>query len=75
MTDTKEIPTIKPGQVYLYEYGTSLHEVQIIEVKGDFIKLDDGILRWVTKTQFKTRSRQLLYTYKHFLGIRLWKIK
>lgn len=74
MTDIKEIPTIKPGQVYLYSYGAGLIEVQVLEVKGDFIKLSD-YLGWVSKSEFKSRSRQLLGTYKRFLGIRLWKIK
>lgn len=69
----KEIPTIKPGQTYIYQ-DNGLSEITVLEVKGDYIKLNNDI-GWVSKNIFKSFARQLLGRWKYFLGIRLWRIE
>lgn len=69
----KEIPTIKPGQVYLYVVGHGYEELAVLEVKGEFIKLE--LRGWVPRLEFKINAKQLLGRWKYFLGIRLWRIE
>lgn len=69
----KEIPTIKSGQVYVYQY-CGLSEITVIAVKGDYVKLDNDI-GWVSKNEFKAKACELLGRWKRLLGMRLWRIE
>ena len=69
----KEIPTIKPGQVYVYQHH-GLSEITVIAIKGDYVKLDHGI-GWVSKNEFKAKSCQLLGRWKHVMGFKFWRIE
>lgn len=71
----KEIPTIKPNQIYLYSWGNELLEARIIAVGESHIRVRTFKTEWVSKVEFKTRAKELLGRYKFFLGFKLKRIE
>jgi hypothetical protein len=65
---------LKRGDRYLYDFGTRLHEMTVMEVKVDYVRLDPYI-GWVSLEEFRTRAKQKIGRTFIFLNIPLWSMK
>jgi hypothetical protein len=66
---------LKRGDRYLYDFGTSLHEMTVMEVKGDYVRLSASVIGWVSLEEFRTRAKQKIGRTFIFLNMSLWRMK
>jgi len=66
---------LKRGDRYLYELGSGLKEMTVMEVKGDYVRVSASWVGWVSRWVFEARAKQKIGRTFIFLNIPLWRMK